>query len=350
MNNYESQFIAKKERSPEIFEVPDIQIKEEKGVTLLSLILKGHNQDLEESGVDEETLYNIALTYNHPEREKDLYDFISKHKDYIDNPEELRNKVVELLSGMDDSLTEELKSELQETSQVDIKKRQENLEAIKKQIENLIDFFKPNTDSTPVQKIIILPTGILDKKESGNSYSFGNELIIRSHIDNLNNLDHEFLHSIINPIVDKLSEKLSEEQRKKIADSASHNLKVEQGYGEDYYSLLCEEFIRTYNDVIQNNESPRSFENFIRKISEISEEEFGEIYNKSEKFRTRCGQLGVKTLVDFKEKAQDYYKMFEKNELREIIFNFYQDYIKEKEVDEEINFEKFVLVEFNKRI
>jgi hypothetical protein len=350
MNNYENQFIAKKEKLQEVIDIPDIQVKEEKGVSLLSLALKAHNKSLEESGVDEETLYNIALTYNHPEREQALYDFISKHKDYIDDPKELRNKIIELLSDTDDSLTEEVKAELQEAPAEDIKKRQENLEATKKRIENLIDFFKPNPDSTIVQYITILPTGILDKKESGNSYNFGNELIIRSHIDNPKNLDHEFLHSIINPIVDKLTEKLSEEQRKKIVDSASHNLKVEQRYGEDYYSLLAEEFIRTYNDVIQNNESPISLGDFVEKINRISEGDFEKNYNKSEKFKKRCEELGIKNAKDLKRVSSEYYEKFEKNELREIIFNFYQDYIKEKEVDEEINFEKFASVEFNKRI
>lgn len=350
MNNYESQFIVEREKSQEIMEIPDIHIKEEKGATLLSVALKAHNQDLEESEIDEETLYNIALTYDHPEREHALYDFISKHKDYIDNPKELRNKIIELLSGVDDSLTEGAKVELQEASQEDIKKRQENLEATKKRIEDLIDFFKPNPDSTTVQKITILPTGILDKKESGNSYSFGNELIIRSHIDNPKNLDHEFLHSIINPIMDKFTEKLSEEQRKKIVGSASHNLKVEQGYGEDYYSLLAEEFIRTYNDVIQNNESPGSLDDFVQKINEISEEGFEETYNKSEKFKKRCEELNIRNLEDLKKKSIEYYEKFEKNELREIIFNLYQDYIKEKSQNEKINFEEFVLMEFNKRI
>ncbi len=97
----------------------------------------------------------------------------------------------------------------------------------------------------------ILPTDFLYHKESGTLFQFGDEIMIRSHIDNPDNLEHEFLHSVINPIVDKLAEKLSEEKKQKISRIGSYKLRVEENYGNGFYSLLCEEFIRTYNDVLQ---------------------------------------------------------------------------------------------------
>lgn len=382
MNNIEKQIPL--ENNVETLKLPGIRVQEEKGATLLSVLLRGYKPDwgsqehelsrdvdeffeqnpldeksiqflerkkaLDNNGVDEEVLYNIAMTHDRPERIESLFEFISKYKDYIDSPQELRESVTEILSTLDYSLPEELKTKFQKETRADINLREKNINETRNRIKNLIDFFKPKADTTTVRNITIMPTDFLFKKESGSAYQFNNELILRSNIDNPHNLEHEFLHSVINPIVDKLSEKLTEEQKQKISRFASNRLKDEENYGQGYYSLLCEEFIRTYNDVFQQNERPLTYEDFVQKIENVSEEQFNTQLEKRVSFKNRCAQLQITTLDDFKNKSQKYFDAFEKNDLRNIIFEFYQDYVKEKEDNENIGFEKFVLKEFNNRI
>jgi len=368
---------------PEVMKLPEIRAQEEKGATLLSVLLKAYNSDwgghehelsnevekffeqnpldekstkfleeikaLEDDGVDEEALYNIALTYGHPEREEELFDFIRKHKDYIDDLQQLKDNLTSMLQQLEDVLPDQLKKQISKATADDIEKRNQTIQEVQERIRNLIDFFKPSPRTTSIDKVTLLPTDFLYRKESGSAFQFGDEMILRSHIDNPSNLEHEFLHSVINPIVDKLSDQLSEEQKQKISRLGSHRLRVEEKYGEGSYSLLCEEFIRTYNDIIQKGEKPITHENFVQKIDDIDEEKFAELLQKNKILKSRCGQLGIKKLQDLKDNSQEYFDKFERNELRNIIFRFYQRYIEKKEKSG-MTFEDFVLKEFEKEI
>lgn len=372
------------ETGPEVMKLPEFDVREEKGATLLSILLKGRDSDwggndhqlsseveiffeqnplneksikfleeiraLEDGGVDEEVLYNIALTYEHPEREEELFDFISKNKDYIKDPKKLRSDIIATLKQLEDILPSELTDRFVEATDNDIEKRNQTIHEIQERIKNLIDFFKPSPKTTNVKRITLLPTDFLYSKESGSAFQFGDEIILRSHIDNPSNLEHEFLHSVINPIIDKLSEKLSDEQKQKISSLGSHRLRVEENYGEGFYSLLCEEFIRTYNDVVQRGEKPMTHEDFVQKINEIDEDKFAELLQKNKTLKSRCKQLGIKKLRDLKDNSQEYFDRFERNELRDIVFSFYQKYIQEKEKDNKMTFEDFVLKEFEKEV
>ena len=372
------------EAGPEVMELPEINVREEKGTTLLSVLLKGYDSDwgghdhqlsreveklfeqnpldekstkfleeiraLQDEGTDEEVLYNIALTYEHPERQEELFDFIKKHKDYINNPQEIHDNLLDILKQLENNLPSEFQGDFNKATTDDIEKRNQTIQEVQERIKNLIDFFKPSPQTTKVNQITILPTDFLYRKESGSAFQFGDEIILRSHIENPSNLEHEFLYSVVNPIVDKLSEKLSEEQKQKISKIGSHRLRIEENYGEGFYSLLCEEFIRTYNDIVQRGEKPMVHEEFVQKINEIDEEKFMELLQKNKIFKSRCEQLGIKKLQDLKNNSQGYFDTFERNELRDIVFNFYQRYIQKKVKDDKITFEDFVLKEFKKEI
>ena len=372
------------ETGPEVMKLPEFDVREEKGATLLSFLLKGHDSDwgghdhqlsskvekffeqnpldeksikfleeiraLEDGGVDEEALCNIALTYGHPEREEELFDFINKHKDYIKDPQKLRSDLIATLKQLEDVLPSELTNQFVEATDNDVEKRNQTIHEIQERIKNLIDFFRPSPQTTNVKRITLLPTDFLYRKESGSAFQFGDVIILRSHIDNPINLEHEFLHSVINPIVDKFSEKISDEQKQKISRLGSHRLRVEEDYGEGFYSLLCEEFIRTYNDVVQRGEKPMTHEDFVQKINEIDEDKFAELLQKNKTLKSRCEQLGIKKLKDLKDNSQEYFDRFERNELRDKVFSFYQKYIQEKEKNDKITFEDFVLKEFDKEI
>jgi hypothetical protein len=370
----------KKETSFEVMKTPEIVIQEERGAQLFSLLLKAENpewgetetplaketteyfrdnpidpeilktiKDFYAQGVDEETLYYIALTYQHPERAEKVFEMAAKYKPHVKNPPEVCQKVIALLESFDQffsasPLAERFTAEIER----DRNERLKRLEETTQRIENLIVFLKPDSETTDVKKLVFVPTDPLYKKNSGRSFSaFPGEQIIISHIDNVDNQDHEFSHGIINPIVEKLSQQLTDEQKEKISQLASEKLK--QDYGNGYFSLLCEEFTRTYNDVLKKGEKPQTYEDFALKISGISEEQFQKFLAESKNFKARCTELGIVTIEDFKNKSREYFERFEKNQLRDLIFEIYQEYINRSNKEAE-NFEQFVLTKFSARI
>ncbi|HQG58764.1 MAG TPA: hypothetical protein PLM44_02965, partial [bacterium] len=379
MENFEAKFYSniekpkereKKEPTFEVMKTPEIVVQEEKGAQLFSLLLKAENsnwgetetplsketvkyfrdnpispeilktiKNFHEGGIDEETLYNFALTYQHPERVEKVLEMVEKYKPNVKNPQEVYQKVLTLLEHFDQTFsTSPLAEKFSAEIERDRNERLQRIEETKKRIEKLIDFFKPDSKTTNVKKISFVPTDPLYKKNSGRAFSvFPGEQIIISHIDNVDNQDHEFCHAIINPIVEKLSQQLTDEQKEKISQLASEKLK--QDYGDDHFSLLCEEFIRTYNDVFKRGEKPQTYEDFVQKISSITEDQFQKFLADSQNLRARCEQLEIKTIEDLKNKSQEYFEKFEKNQLRESIFKLYQEYCSRpnKEVE---NFEK----------
>ena len=389
MENFEAKFYSniekpkereKKEPTFEVMKTPEIVVQEEKGAQLFSLLLKAENsnwgetetplsketvkyfrdnpispeilktiKNFHEGGIDEETLYNFALTYQHPERVEKVLEMVEKYKPNVKNPQEVYQKVLTLLEHFDQTFsTSPLAEKFSAEIERDRNERLQRIEETKKRIEKLIDFFKPDSKTTNVKKISFVPTDPLYKKNSGRAFSvFPGEQIIISHIDNVDNQDHEFCHAIINPIVEKLSQQLTDEQKEKISQLASEKLK--QDYGDDHFSLLCEEFIRTYNDVFKRGEKPQTYEDFVQKISSITEDQFQKFLADSQNLRARCEQLEIKTIEDLKNKSQEYFERFEKNQLRDLIFEIYQEYSNRPDKEAE-NFEKFVLAKFSAKI
>ncbi len=389
MENFESKFYPNMEKPKEaekkeaIFEVmktPEIVIQEEKGAQLFSLLLKAENpewgetetslaketmdyfrdnpldpeiiktiKDFHAQGVDEETLYNLSLTYQHPERSEKVLEMASKYKPHVKNSEEVHQKLLTILELFNQTfsaspLAEKFATEIER----DKNERLARLTETRKRIKSLIDFFKPDSKTTDVRKLSFVPTDPLYRANSGRNFSaFPGEQIIISHIDNVDNQDHEFSHCIVNPIVEKLSQQLTDEQKEKISQLASEKLK--QDYGEGHFSLLCEEFIRTYNDVLKRGEKPQKYEDFVRKISSISEEQFQKFLTQSESLKVRCGELEITTIEDFKNKSQEYFERFERNQLRDLIFEIYQEYLGRPNKEAE-NFEQFILAKFSARI
>jgi len=364
----------------ETMKTPDIFVQEERGAQLFSLLLKAENPEWGETetplaketteyfkdnpidpevletikgfykeGVDEETLYNIALTYQHPERAEKVLEMAAKYKPHVKNPQEVYQKVLSLLERFDQTfsispLAEKFSTEIER----DKDDRLQRMEETRKRIETLIDFFKPDSKTTDVKKLSFVPTDPLYKKNSGRNFSaFPGEQIIISHIENTLNQDHEFSHGIINPIVEKLSQQLTDEQKEKISQLASE--KSKQDYGDGHFSLLCEEFIRTYTEIVSGGKQPQTYEEFTQKISGITEGQFQKFLAESVSLKARCEQLNIKTINDFKNKSQEYFERFERNQLRGLIFKIYQEYSSRPDKETE-NFERFVLNNFQDKL
>jgi len=219
---------------------------------------------------------------------------------------------------------------------------------LKKIIADLIDFFKPNIQTTNVEELIFLPTNPLYAKNAGRNFSaFTGEQIIISHVENTMNQEHEFLHGIINPIVKKLFSILNEQQKQKISDLASGSLK--QLYKEhNHFSILCEELIKTYNEVVERGIKPQTYEDFLATITSVDETYFQSAL-KNPYFKSKCEELGIKTKQDFLDKSREYYQRFQNNPLREIIFELYQEYSRRQNQETE-NFESFLLKNLPEKI
>lgn len=376
---------VEEEKRGEIMNVPEIIIQPEKGTHLLSIILKGCNpewgnydsesaklteqhfsghplnadirktiEELIEEGVDEESLYNLSLTYQNPERTGYVFDMLEKHKGIEKlKAEELQRKLIEVLGILDkDPSLDGLKKKLAEETQKDIVIRQEQLEESQQRIKGLVDFFRPKSQTTEIKRVNLLPTDFLYHKRSGKSFSFGEELILMSSPeDSTDGQAHEFLHGIINPIVDKLDKNLSEDHKRKIVELASG--KIKQHYGEeDYYSHLCEGFIRTYLNVFEKKEKPQTFKNFRELISQkISrDDQFQEILAGDKELKQRCDVLGISNLKELTEKSKDYFEAYEVDKLGNIIYDILEGYKRECSDKPEITFEDFVLQKFIRRL
>jgi hypothetical protein len=364
----------------EVMKTPEIVVQEERGTQLFSLLLKAENpkwgetktplaketaeyfrnnpvapeilkaiKDFYEEGVDEETLYNVALTYQHPEKAEKVLEMAKKYKPHVKKPQEVQQKVLDLLKQFDQTfsaspLAEKFTAEIER----DRNERLQKMEETRKRIGALVDFYKPDSKTTDVKKLSFVPTDPLYKKNSGRSFSaFPGEQIIISHIENALNQDHEFSHGIINPIIEKLSQQLTNEQKEKISRLASEKLR--QDYGDGCFSLLCEEFIRTYTEIVSEGKQPQTYEEFMLKISEITEDQFQKFLADSESLKTRCEQLDIKTIDNFKNKSQEYFERFEINQLRNLIFEIYQEYSNRSNKETE-NFEQFILKNFTTKL
>ena len=369
----------KKSELLENMAIPEISIEEEPYLQLLSVILKAYNPEwggqdhpldeetkqyfkeyplspeikeflddiraLQRGGVDEEVLSNLALTYGHPERDNQVFNMINNYKPYVKNQWELRQRLFHTLKVFNQSFSSSpLGAKLAQALEVDKKARAEILDKYRSQITKLIKFFKPTSQTTSVKKVLLTPTDPLYKKDAGACFIFGDTIVVKTHINNEDNLEHEFTHTIINPIVEKLGQKLTVRQKEKIPYLASGNLK--KSYGEDYFSLLAEEFIRTYNDVLKKGSNPKSndYDHFIQAVSQITEDQF-QASLVQEKNKTQFLELGITSAADLKSKAREYFDKFISNELRMIIYDFYQDYINRPYPESE-NFEQFVLGKF----
>ncbi len=269
----------------------------------------------------------------------------SDYKPNVKNPTEIHKRVLTLLEHFDQLISaSQLGKKIFEEIEHDKEERLKGIGETKKRIESLIYFFKPDKKTTSVRKISFISTDPLYKKNSGRNFLvLPDEQIILSNIDNIDNQDHEFLHGIINPIVEKLSKLLMDEQKEKISQLA--NKKLKQDYGSGYFNLLCEELIRTYNDVFKKGERPQTYEDFVIKISEITDDQFKNNLVDDKGFREKCDLLEIKTVDYLKSKSREYFEKFEENKLREIIFDIYKEYVNRAETEYK-NFEQFILSRF----
>jgi hypothetical protein len=214
----------------------------------------------------------------------------------------------------------------------------EHLPEVKTRIANLIAYFRPEGKAA-VSKVVIVPSDeLFASKDTGRSFRIGDTIVIMSHTENLDNVEHEFMHGIINPLTEKLTAQLPEE---KIVALASSRLKDEEMYGNHARSLLNEELIRTYNDFIKEGRPVRTFADFKDLVDNLDELQFSELLATESRVKDRFIAMSIASLDDFRLKLQEYYDRYEKNDLRDKIYQLYKTFNAEKAQNPATRFEDF---------
>ena len=371
----------------EVMSDPEISVQREDGLFLTSLMLKSLNPGwgsdehelaketteyfsknpidrnivnffgeigaLKDGDVDEESLYILSLTLDHPEREEAAIATLEKYKPWIQDPRGLHTRFMSVLRNFGaSSAAGVLRTSFEEDTNRDIKRREKRLSLTRERISKLIEFFQPDENTTPVTKIEILPTNFLYPKNAGAGFHFGDTLVIMSNIDNDDNIDHEFLHCVINPIVEKLEATLTESQREGILSRTSGRLR--ENYGDHLYSVLCEEFIRTYNDWFKKGKLPitksefmrelghqktrgRDLENFIEAVTEHGTRKI--------EFSTRLFG-GVHTMDEWRDELRKYFERYKQSDVQNMVYDAYKTYTQEREQNPQLNFEVFISEKF----
>lgn len=226
----------------EKLKLPEIIQRREIGVEILAELIKSKKLPENLANANKEVLEWLALTFEHPEREEEIFSLIQKYKEFVQDPRQLQGQLLELLN-------QEKKDVAENNLEISLGK-----ELFSIRIEKIIDYFNPKQLLSLFKKVIVIKSDNIVSEQSGFSVNINGELLIFSHSKNLDNFDHEFMHGFINPIVEKLGKKLSEAQKNRIIELASEKYKNLGDYGEDWFSLLVEEIIRVYNIYIKKEE------------------------------------------------------------------------------------------------
>lgn len=232
------RYFIEKVSNNESIKTPEIVEQREFGAEILSKLLQSESLPSELARENEEVLFWLALTFEHPERAEKVFSLIEKYKDFVVDPEQIK---VKLLNIMDQS-----RSMIDNAPHSHLNKKEYEARVLK-----IIRYFKPKNS---FKKIIAVPADDIVGEQSGFSVSIDDEILIFSPSTNPDNFDHEFMHGFINPIVEKINSILTEQQKQKIIELASEKYKDPEAYGEDWFSLLAEEIIRVYNTYLKNGE------------------------------------------------------------------------------------------------
>lgn len=325
------------ENNLETMPVPEIEVKREQGIELLTRFLAEQKESLEDN---DEAMEWIALSYSHPEYKDEILNKIRKDKAFIKNPEELYEKTINSLREYEKNATSLDVSD-------EMKKREEMIPKYKEQIEKSIEYFRPEIKTSDIKNVEIIPCDkVLPRIDKGRGITIRNISFIISHTENPDNFDHEFLHGVINPITEKFADYFeSEEQRKKIFEFIGGGLK---GYGDHPVSVLNEEIIQTYNEYIKGGGKERTLSDVRKELGHMKEEDFIKL-KKGQGSNTNLQKPFEEftDLDDLRARSEVFYEKFikgqqvVKNELRKRLLSFYREYENAKELNTALSFEKY---------
>jgi hypothetical protein len=322
--------MSSKLEKPEIKEVlsrPQFEVRQEKSLEFVARSMKNY----EDVG-DKEAVFMLALILDHPEWKDEILRQMEQYKPHVKNPEKILERIREDYSKLGQK--SEAASEAEDTIWW-----ADHLPEAEARIQKLIAYFHPQENAVMSRVVIIPSDRILPSKDTGRSFHVGGTAVIMSHTENLDNLEHEFLHGIINPLTERLAETVPQE---KIISLASNRYKEDEMYGDHALSLLNESLIRTYNDLIKKGKPIRTFEDFEKLFSSLSESRFAEFIEAEPRTKARLETMRIHSLDDFKRNIKEYYDRYMKDELGERVYKLYERFNLEKSVHPDVRFEDFL--------
>jgi len=336
------------EKTREYLKLPEFSIRRENGLEIGLILYKQEEvrDILEKEDIDEETFLNYTICFDHPERTKYTLSTIEKNKPWIKDSKKAEAVVRQIVEKYQSSdLVRDTRAAAEESIQEEIEYWEKTMPEYKQGIQDELDFFHPYTETTDVRSVAFAPCGSLKiRSRDGRLFLFGDQAVVFSYKDGIDNARHEFQHTIINPIVDKVSDTLDESQKAKIIELCGQRLKSD--YGEFDNNLLCESLIRAYNNHFRKGEKPPSLEDFKKQIRGFTEDQFAQVLSENQGLQERCQELSIKDLAGFKQKDKEYFERFIDDELQVRIYALYEKYDAEKE--KWPNFEEFALKELPK--
>lgn len=356
--------------------LPTIRLKEEAGLLLLSALLKSLNprwgnnnsqasrmvldyfkfmpinptfltaiMQFQQAGLTEETLYQLALTYNHAERVDFILNYLHRQtsipRDELRHHQEL---LLKTLAGFKLSLAASPLHQLFSSFNAkDTHARLEKIDQLKHEIEDVYRFFRIK----PAQnEFIFTPSDPLFSEYIGHALMLSDsQVVFMTYNPEIKTQCYQVLRLILKPIVQKVLIQLSDEQKSDLFESASG--KIRQVYGPNPEELLTTELISVYYNNFKAKKPVDDFEAFKARVYKLSDKEFLQSLETNHALRERCEYLGVRNLIEFKAALRQYYDLFFRDELSLKLYRAYQIYDNQQS---NITFEQFSLINLPKML
>lgn len=353
--------------------IPSIRFKEEIGTILLSMLFKSLNprwgntdsqlskmvldyfkfivlrpeytttiQQFYQHNLSEETLYQLALTYNHPERN----DFILKNLSQttglpIAILQQHQYALLKTLASFKATVDASPLRQLLTTFQTkDTHRRLETMEQFKQQLTEVYVFFKPQLSQS---EFIFTPSDPLFSEYIGHSLQLsGRQIIFLTHNPQVKTQIYQILRTILRPIVQPVIAKLTTEQQQSLHQLASG--KMRQLHGPNSVDLIVAELISLYYNQIRDKQPLDDFTTFQARVNRINDKDFLQSLETNSHLRVRCEYLQIHNLIDFKAQLRTYYDMFYQDQLATRLLRLLQTYDNQKNA---ISFQQFLTNNFH---
>ena len=354
--------------------LPSIRLKEEPGTLLLSILFKSLNprwgnvdshlsrmvldyfrfivlrpeytstiQEFSQQNISEEVLYQLALTYNHHERN----DFILKDLNRttgIPMPTLMQHQyaLLKTLASFKTTVDSSPLRQLFTTFQTkDTHERLETMDQLKEELAQAYQFFNPNISQS---EFIFTPSDPLFSEYIGHSINLSaRQIVFLTHNSQVKTQIYQILRTILQPILKPLVSQLSPAQKQQIHDMSSG--KMRQLYGPNSFDLLLSEIITLYYNNLRTHQPLEDFPAFQARVNKITDKNFLRSLEGNSHLRLRCEYLQIHTLVDFKVRLREYYDTFYRDELANRLIRLLQNYDVQKD---NISFQQFMTNNFAK--
>ncbi len=292
-----------------------------------------------ENKINEENIdISIFRNYNF-----EIIEWLSFCIDDEDKLNKLKNNQ-ELLKGKNitedyiDEVYSKVKDTIKQIAEYvpDIKQKEEiNFNERLKKINNFFKFKDIN-----IQNIEIVLDNPFRGKEDGSCINLGDEIIISTNTENIDNFDHEFLHTQLNSMIDNL------QMDDDFINIINGMLKFEKSnikeYGElsmQNRSALYEEFIRTYVNYFSKGEDLIEQVKEIKNIKNVDDEEFKEyLKNKVKESGKIFSEEELEEAMQKIDKEKYIESSIKEKELQTRIYAFYKEY----SMQSDKNFEEYI--------